>query len=60
MSTLVPGHWGHTHAVSPDPIAAKPLSKMRMATPMLMRALPMDGLLEGVRKPQGGGREIVI
>lgn len=29
------------------PKSAKPLSKMRMATPMLMRALPMDGLLEG-------------
>lgn len=29
------------------PKPAKPLSKMRMATPMLMRALPMDGLLEG-------------
>uniref|UniRef100_A0A671F7A4 CD74 molecule n=1 Tax=Rhinolophus ferrumequinum TaxID=59479 RepID=A0A671F7A4_RHIFE len=29
------------------PKPAKPLSKMRMATPMLMRALPMDGLLQG-------------
>ncbi|XP_014444233.1 HLA class II histocompatibility antigen gamma chain [Tupaia chinensis] len=29
------------------PKPAKPLSKMRMATPLLMRALPMDGLPQG-------------
>lgn len=34
------------------PKPAKPLSKMRMATPMLMQALPMEGLPQGVRKPQ--------
>ncbi|KAG8504486.1 HLA class II histocompatibility antigen gamma chain, partial [Galemys pyrenaicus] len=31
----------------PSPTAAKPVGKMRMATPMLMRALPMEGLLQG-------------
>lgn len=43
LSTLFPGHWGRTHAVPSTPTAAKPLSQMRMATPMLMRALPMAG-----------------
>lgn len=51
LSTLFPGHWGHTHAAPPDPTAAKPLSQMRMATPMLMHALPMEGM--GVRTIPG-------
>lgn len=29
------------------PKSAKPLSKMRVATPMLMQALPMEGMLQG-------------
>ncbi|KAK1343464.1 hypothetical protein QTO34_016244 [Cnephaeus nilssonii] len=46
-STLSPGHWGHTHAVPPDPTAAKPVGKMRVATPMLMQALPMEDAFQG-------------
>lgn len=32
------------------PKPAKPLSKMRMATPMLMQALPMEGLPQGPKQ----------
>ncbi|KAK2497336.1 hypothetical protein MC885_012744, partial [Smutsia gigantea] len=47
LSTFFPGHAGHTHTVPPAPTAAKPLSNMRMAPPLLMRALPMEGLAQG-------------
>lgn len=29
------------------------MSKMRVATPMLMQALPMEGMLQGVRTTPG-------
>lgn len=60
LSTLFPGHWGHTHAVPPDFTAAKPVGKMRMATPMLMQALPMEGLLQGVRTTAGRCKGTVL
>ena len=37
----------------PCPTAAKPVSQMRMATPLLMRPLAMDNMLHGVRKVAG-------
>lgn len=55
LRTLFPGHWGHPHTVPPVPTASKPLNKMRVATPMLMQALPMSGLLQGVRTTPGHG-----
>nr|KAF6348013.1 CD74 molecule [Myotis myotis] len=33
------------------PKSAKPVGKMRVATPMLMQALPMEGLLQGKADP---------
>ena len=48
---------GATLTLVPVPTAPKPVSKMRMATPLLMQALPMGALPQGVRTAPGWWEE---
>ncbi|XP_012880938.1 PREDICTED: HLA class II histocompatibility antigen gamma chain [Dipodomys ordii] len=41
------------------PKPPKPVNQIRMATPMLMQALPMESLLHGVRTAEGRGRGVL-